>query len=322
MDPVCHTLVGGALAESGLKRRTALGAATLLVAANAPDIDVMAYLAGPTTALWLRRGLTHGIVAWLVLPLLVTGVVLAADRILRRGRERARAVPSQVLLLALLGVATHPLLDLLNTYGVRLLMPFSDRWFYGDALFIVDPWVWGLLAIGIAWTRRRARAGARDAAARTAERPARWALVVLVVYVGAMTGSNVAARRIVVSSLAEQGLPPPERIMVAPVAVNPLSRRVVVEVDGAYRGGAFSWLDGRGVRLDDVGLRREPDYRTVAATRGPVAREFLSWARFPFFEVAPGGPEEAVFIGDARYTLRARGSWASVRVSLGGDAEP
>ena len=25
-------------------------------------------------------------------------------------------------------------------------MPFDGRWFYGDALFIVDPWVWLLAA--------------------------------------------------------------------------------------------------------------------------------------------------------------------------------
>ncbi len=30
-------------------------------------------------------------------------------------------------------------MDWLNSYGVRLLMPFSNRWFYGDALYIVDP---------------------------------------------------------------------------------------------------------------------------------------------------------------------------------------
>lgn len=323
MDPVCHTLVGGALAESGLERRTALGAATLLLAANAPDVDVLAYLAGPTTAFSLRRGLTHGVVAWLVLPLLITGGVLLADRVLRRGGDRRRAVPSQVLLLAVVGVATHPLLDLLNTYGVRLLMPFSDRWFYGDVLFIVDPWVWTVLAIGILWTRRRVRAGARDAAGSpAAARPVRWALVVLVLYVAAMAGSNLAARRLVVASLAAEGMPAPDRMMVGPVAVNPLRRKVVVEIDGAYRGGDFSWLGPHRVRLDDLGLRRDPDYRTVAATRGPSAREFLSWARFPFFEVAPGGRDDAVLIGDARYALEAQGSWASVRVPLGGGPGP
>jgi inner membrane protein len=32
-----------------------------------------------------------------------------------------------------------------NNYGIRLLMPFDGRWFYGDALFIVDPWLWLIL---------------------------------------------------------------------------------------------------------------------------------------------------------------------------------
>ncbi|MDH3571787.1 MAG: metal-dependent hydrolase, partial [Gemmatimonadota bacterium] len=142
MDPVCHTLVGASLAESGLKRRTALGTATLLLAANLPDIDVLAYAYGPVSALWFRRGVTHGVLAWLLLPLLLTLGVLAWDRIVRRRGSRTPTEPviwPQVLFLAFVGVASHPLLDLLNTYGIRLLMPFSDRWFYGDTLFILDP---------------------------------------------------------------------------------------------------------------------------------------------------------------------------------------
>ena len=323
MDPVCHTLVGGALAESGLKRRTAFGGATLLLAANAPDLDVLTYLAGPTTALWLRRGLTHGVLAWLVLPILVTSVVLITDRFMRLGRERRRVVPLQVLLLAVVGVATHPLLDLLNTYGVRLLTPFSDRWFYGDVLFIVDPWVWGVLAMGIVWSRRRARRADRGMApARTAGRPAQWALVALALYLGVMAGSNLAARRVVTSNLAGQGLPAPEHMMVAPIPINPLRRTVVVELDGAYWGGLFSFVGTPRVLLEDLGITRDPDYRTVAATRGPEARHFLSWARFPYFEIAPDRPGDAVLIGDARYTLRPQGSWASVSVPAGGDSAP
>ncbi len=34
---------------------------------------------------------------------------------------------------------------MLHPHGVsqsRLLMPFNDTWFYGDTLFIIDPWVW------------------------------------------------------------------------------------------------------------------------------------------------------------------------------------
>src|ERR687895_2677053 len=143
MDNVCHTLVGAALAEAGLKRRTALGAATLMIGANFPDIDVLAVPLGHSVD--FRRGWTHGVLALVVLPFLLTAIMLAWDRVVpaRRARrtdvERQRSVvPRQVLLLSAISILTHPALDWTNEYGMRWLMPFSGRWFYGDTLFIVD----------------------------------------------------------------------------------------------------------------------------------------------------------------------------------------
>jgi inner membrane protein len=148
VDPVTHSLAGAALSRAGLHRATPLATATLVLAANIPDIDLAAALIGPYTSLALRRGTTHGPLALLLLPLLVTAIILLHDRYRRRRRQpdapRARALP--VLALAGLGVLTHQALDWLNSYGIRLLAPFSDRWFYGDSLFIIDPWVWLVLA--------------------------------------------------------------------------------------------------------------------------------------------------------------------------------
>jgi inner membrane protein len=33
-------------------------------------------------------------------------------------------------------------MDWTNNYGVRLLLPWSGKWFYGDLVFIVDPFLW------------------------------------------------------------------------------------------------------------------------------------------------------------------------------------
>ena len=324
VDPVTHTLVGGVLAESGLRRRTALGAVTLIFGAILPDVDVVAYAWGPTSALWLRRGITHGLVALLVLPLLLTAAVLGADRLLRRGRGAERAVPSQILLLAFLGVATHPLLDLLNTYGVRLLVPFSDRWLYGDTLFIADPWVWLMLGAGVAWSWRRRRGDSAVVPAPRGSRawtgPARWSLAVFAVYVCGMAGSNLLARSAVRAAAEERGIGPVEHLMVSPVAVNPLRRRVVLEANETYWGGTLSWSPRPTIALRALGLSREPDTRAVAAIRGPRARHFLSWARFPYFVVEGHGDTRTVIIGDARYTLAPAASWASARIDLGGGA--
>jgi inner membrane protein len=147
LDPVTHTFVGASLSAAGLRRTTPLATATLMVAANAPDVDIAAQAWGSWTALAFRRGLTHGVPALFVLPFLVTGGVVAWDRwIRRRRRPDAPSVrPGAVLALSTLGVWTHPFLDWLNNYGMRWLMPLDPRWSYGDALFIIDPWVWLLL---------------------------------------------------------------------------------------------------------------------------------------------------------------------------------
>jgi len=166
MDNLTHTLVGAALAETGLKKHTRLATATLLVAANAPDVDIVSYAWGEPVALGFRRGWTHGVLAMLLLPLLVTAVMLTWEWAVGGGRGRPETVgggqgrsgavrPKALLALAALGVATHPLLDSLNTYGMRWLMPFDGRWFYGDALFIIDPWLWLLLGGAVFAARSR-----------------------------------------------------------------------------------------------------------------------------------------------------------------------
>ncbi|UCF41984.1 MAG: metal-dependent hydrolase [Gemmatimonadota bacterium] len=304
------------MAETGLRRRTALGTATLLIGANLPDLDVLAYVASPVHALWLRRGVTHGLLALALLPLLLAAAMLVWDRLVRRRGGRAPpspVVPSQVVLLSLIAVATHPVLDFMNTYGMRWLMPFSGRWFYADTLFIVDPWIWGLLAAGILIARRKGAASV--AAARPRGNPARWALLVLVVYIAAMAASNVAARGLVRRSLVAMGYAEPQRLMAAPRPLNPLGRWVVIEDGGVYRFGTFDWLRHPRFVLDQFVIPRNPS-GIATATQAPTVRRFLSWARFPYYvtERRPGG--DVVHIGDARYTIDPTDSWAAITVPM------
>jgi len=136
--------MGATLAAAGLRRRTPLATAALVLGANAPDIDFVSYFGGPYQSLAFRRGATHGLLALAILPFLVAGLVLLWDRGVRR-RRRPAAEPARagaLLGLAALAVLTHPALDWLNNYGMRWLMPFDGTWFYGDAVFIIDPWIW------------------------------------------------------------------------------------------------------------------------------------------------------------------------------------
>jgi inner membrane protein len=158
MDPLTHTLTGALLGRSWRERELPLAVATGVLAANAPDIDVFSAVKGEYAELAFRRGWTHGVLAWVVLPFVVWGLMLAWDRWVRR-RRHPNAVPVEprVLLgVAVVGVLTHPFLDWLNTYGIRLFMPFSGKWYYGDAVFIVDPWIW-LIAGGALFLTTQSR---------------------------------------------------------------------------------------------------------------------------------------------------------------------
>ena len=147
MDNLTHSLVGLTAAKAGLEKLSP-GATTLCVlAANAPDADIVVLLFGDRwTFLQHHRGITHAIVGVIALAFLLPLLFYAVDLLLSRVRKRQPAVQLKGLLLASFVVsATHPLLDWTNNYGIRFLLPWNERWFYGDLVFIVDPFMWLVL---------------------------------------------------------------------------------------------------------------------------------------------------------------------------------
>lgn len=163
MDNLTHSLVGALLGQMGLKRKTGLAMPTLIIAANIPDIDAVAVLLGGHQHLAIRRGITHGPIAMVLLPLLLWAAMLWFDRWqTRRGTRPEKRLPVNakwLLILAYIGCLSHPLFDWFNSYGIRLLEPFSSQWFYGDTLFIVDVWIWVALILAVWLSIRRERLG-------------------------------------------------------------------------------------------------------------------------------------------------------------------
>ena len=155
MENIAHTLAGFALARSGLGRTTRFATTALVVGSNLPDIDAVILLKGRLAYVDGHRGITHSIVGGLVLGLLLGGALcVLASRLPGRGPSRGRTrntVTGYGLLmgLSLLAVMGHLTFDLLNDYGIRLLLPFSSRWIYGDTIFVVDPWFWLVLGAGL-----------------------------------------------------------------------------------------------------------------------------------------------------------------------------
>lgn len=311
-------MFGAALARSGLASRTALGGTALIVGANLPDLDGLAYFAGPAADLAWRRGWTHGVLALGILPFVLTGSLLLFNRWPRRARPTSDAPavnPRHLLFLSFAAILSHPALDTLNTYGVRWLMPFSDRWFYGDTLFIVDPWVWFLLGSGVVWSWLLQR---RRSAAQ--ELPARLVLCITMLYVAGMAVSGLLARETIVRKSKELFKGRVARIMAAPIPATPLTRRFVLEQDSVYRVGMFHWLADP--QVDVTSLQSFPRGRPVhpalaAAESTRVMQRFLSWARYPTFEIRQIGADSyLVQVIDLRYADDSGRSFGTLRVPI------
>ena len=144
MDNLAHSLVGLAAAKAGLEKLSPGATAVCILAANAPDIDFISAISGDRwTVLHYHRGITHSIFGTFLLALIIPALFCLIEGALARTRGRPKRFRLRGLLVASLIVsATHPLLDWTNNYGVRPLLPWSGRWFYGDLVFVVDPFLW------------------------------------------------------------------------------------------------------------------------------------------------------------------------------------
>ena len=348
MDPFAHTFAGAALAGSGLRKTTPLATAALLIGVNAPDMDILVSYLGEYMSLAHRRGWSHGILAWVLLPLLLTGSLLCWDSLVRR-RLYPDALPANgrcLLALSALAVLTHPALDWLNNYGIRLLMPFDDRWFYGDALFIIDPWLWLTLggAVFLLWSRSWpavlgwglfwaaaswlvAGNGMVPAASqwywfiglsvlallrltlpmRLTPRYCQLALLVAACYILTCTVASRQGSIQVKDIAAEQGVEV-EDLMVGPMPANPFRGAVIIESADSYRLGQWRWLDEPRLTLSPQSVAKNlSDPRAVAAMEAPYARRFLIWSRFPLATIDATPSGWRVRFSDARYGGRDGG---------------
>ncbi len=277
MDNLTHTLVGAVIGQAGLKRKTGLAMPALLIGANIPDVDVgcFVWLDG-LEHLAFRRGITHGPPAMLLLPLVLAGTLWWFDRWQgRRGTRPEGRLPvrfSWLYALAFISCLSHPALDWLNNYGVRLLEPFSSRWFYGDTLFIADPWMWALLGGGLWFSLRWERADAAHWAG-----PAQAALLTALAYVGL----NYAGSRHV-EFLAASDVPYAEINVANPVPLAFWRREVLWRTEsGIYGAFPCALLD-----CDRYPLAMHKSYAvterlTHIAAANPQARAFLFWSRMP-----------------------------------------
>jgi inner membrane protein len=259
LENLTHSLVGAALAELALpvgasRTQRRIFFITGIVAANLPDADLLyARITPPPLGYLLHhRGHTHTLVGLLAQALLVGGVCLLPP-------IRRHVGPLRTRLLALIGAGllSHLVLDSWNSYGVHPFWPVSSRWYYGDAIYIFEPWLWVILGVSATMSTKDARGrtalGATLAALAAAlawfgmipltalavlavialalggisrswppRRRAGAALVLTTVFVVAMFAVREKVRAVVLGTIAQSSRPDVVDVILSPEPGNPL----------------------------------------------------------------------------------------------------
>ncbi|MXP09249.1 metal-dependent hydrolase [Pseudoblastomonas halimionae] len=308
MDNLTHSLVGAVIGQAGLKKKTGLGMAALIIGANLPDVDAACFLwLDGVEHLAFRRGITHGPIAWVLLPLLLAGALWWFDRWqARRGKRPEGRLPVHfgwLYALSFIGCLTHPALDWLNVYGIRLLEPFSHRWFYGDVLFIIDVWLWAILGIGLWLSLRQEKRG------RNWRRTAQIAGAVGLAYIGMNAAIAVKSEN---DALTFYDNYPGIDAIGSPVPLAIWKREIIWYAPGSDVETASpvsgQWTLASGLSKEMTSLQAkvvwiedgaDPPVSAVELAVGDrQLAAFIFWSRTPFVECSSGGK---ILVRDARY---------------------
>ena len=161
MDNLTHTLFGATIARTPLARAGRGTTAALLLASNAPDIDIVATAGGAVKYLQWHRGPTHGPLGVVGLAIVTAAIVWWGRRIYDRrfgARTSDNADPgdrprdasfAMLVSVSIVGIVLHVLMDLPTVYGTRPLSPFSWRWYAVDWMPIIDIYLLAALGIGL-----------------------------------------------------------------------------------------------------------------------------------------------------------------------------
>jgi inner membrane protein len=281
MDPLTHTATGLFLGRTGLNRWTPHGMAILLLAANAPDIDIVSLAAGPLSYLHWHRHITHSLVGAPFLALFTVGVVRLASR---KPLRWAGAMGA-----ALIAVASHLLLDWTNSYGIRLLLPFSGKWLHLDLTPLFDPWIWGVALLAILGPVIAGLVGSEISSGSVKTRhPGRgfawFALLFLVVYNCGRSAMHSRAVATMDARIYESVAP--SRVAAFP-AENPWQWHGLVETPEFVAMPDLNLTEDFDPTRAMVFHKPEPDPSIDAASRTPAFQEFLRFSQYPLLRVSP-----------------------------------
>jgi inner membrane protein len=309
LEPITHFLTGACLGRAGFNRRTSLATATMTLAAEAPDLDILTRFKSAVYGFAHHRGFTHSFLGLLLVSAFVVGFMYLVWRVRGRKTKDPNLPPRWGLLFALAYLAglSHILLDFTNNYGVRPLWPFSERWYSWDIVFIVEPVLYVLL-LGAFILPALFSLINDEIGARTPGPKGRTAATVALMGTVLLWGIRDYEHRRAVVALESQTYQeaPPLRVSAYPYWWNVFRWSGVVETSNFF---AVAPVDSASPAIDpenhmQVRYKPEETPATLAAKRSYLGRVFLDWAKYPVTEterVTSGPPGYIVRFRDLRF---------------------
>jgi len=287
MDNLTHSLTGLAVARTGFDRWCPRAVALAIVSANIPDIDIVALANGPLAYLEAHRGYSHSL---LFLPVMAMLSVLIVAALYRERLQWTRAFG-----LCCIGVASHLLLDLTNSYGVRLMLPFSSEWSHLDLNGLYDAAILTVLIVAAVWPWfNRLVSGEIGQRASGGRGIAFAALTFFALYDGARAMLHTQAQAQLQARLYDDAAP--MRTVALPDSYSPFRWTGIVETVRSYQV-----LDVNALGQLDVSSARV--YYKPALTSGLQAAKVTEPFRFfQYFARFPAWSSDPVQNGDRRGT--------------------
>ena len=326
LEPITHFLTGACLARTGFNRKTALATATMTLAAEAPDIDIIGNFNDPVFGFAHHRGFTHSFLGLVLLQAVVVGLMYVLWRT-RGSRVKDPNLPPRwglLFVFAYIAGLTHILLDFSNNYGVRPFWPFWEKWYSWDIVFIVEPVILIFLVAGLVLPALFSLINDEIGVRRKGPQGSLAAIVTLL-GVLALWGVRDYEHRRAVNALQSRVYDgaDPIRVSAYPYWLNPFRWYGVVETGDFF---ATMLIDSSIPEADPEGrmrIQRKPEETpvTLAAKRSYLGRVYLDWARYPIVETEQVESPSAAFVvrfRDLRYDypdqLRRGVLGASVRL--------
>ena len=334
MEPVTHFLTGACMSRAGFNRKSALATLTMVLAAEAADLDVVWLIKGPVASFHHHRGITHSFVGAPFVAAATVGFIWLlcrwrkSDDTLRILRSKLPVRWGYLYWLALIAALSHILLDYTTAYGIRMLAPFNWRWYSWDIVFIVDPLLLVVLIAGLTLPSLFGLVNEEIGARCKGPQGRGWAIFALTCMVLVWAYRDYQHRRALnaMGSLLYQGSVP-VKMGAYPYWINPFRWHGVVETESLLQTVRVDSLTPEVDQRQQANTYFKPEEIPVtqAAMASYLGRVYLDWAVFPITQAEPlQGDRKGYLVRfqDLRYAYpeapgrRTLGAWVLLSPSL------